>query len=539
MDLRIKYIILWPKNRTKPIRKIEFDISKVNIITGKTQTGKSALIPIIDYCLGSIKCTIPVGIIRKKTEWFGLLLQLENTQILLARREPGQQNQSTEMYMDEAISPKIVERPSSTCNVNAVKNRLNELAGLPTLDFTGGNSETTFTYRPSFRDLSAFEFQPQHIVANPYTLFFKADTYGHREKLKTIFPLVLGAIDNKYLALKRELRDLERELDNKKRELENRKSSANAWIAELKGLYSQGRELGLMSDAPNPDADWTPQQYIRYLKQITQPESQLNLPKVDEGGTERVVKELVSLKNEELEISHDIGIRRIKLSKVEQLASSSNIYEKALDSQLNRLESIGWFAEKIKDRNICPFCGSEHESAYSEIKNLLEMAKEAQQSSQAVQNVQSILDKEIADIKKQIRDLETKLNIVRTHRQMLESKSNDLKVKRQILSEIYRYIGRLEQSLENLRTIEDSSDLNESVRNLEGHISELRRELDPSSIEKKLSNAISRISMAISHYSEILGVERPKDPVHLDTTNLTIKILSELGREDYLWEIGS
>ena len=40
---------------------------------------------------------------------------------------------------------------------------------------------------PSFRDMAAFNFQPQHIIANPYTLFFKADTTEHREKLKVVF----------------------------------------------------------------------------------------------------------------------------------------------------------------------------------------------------------------------------------------------------------------------------------------------------------------------------------------------------------------
>ncbi|GEM_PF-2071909 len=40
--------------------------------------------------------------------------------------------------------------------------------------------------------MGAFNFQPQHIVANPYTLFSKADTTEHREKLRAIFPLVPG-----------------------------------------------------------------------------------------------------------------------------------------------------------------------------------------------------------------------------------------------------------------------------------------------------------------------------------------------------------
>src|SRR5436309_737031 len=50
-------------------------------------------------------------------------------------------------------------------------------------------------------------FQPQNIVANPEVLFYKADTYEHREKLRTVFPYVLGAITPSILARQHELRE--------------------------------------------------------------------------------------------------------------------------------------------------------------------------------------------------------------------------------------------------------------------------------------------------------------------------------------------
>ena len=51
----------------------------------------------------------------------------------------------------------------------------------------------------------AFTFQPQNIVANPDVMFFKADTTEHREKLKTIFPYILGAITADVLQARFEL----------------------------------------------------------------------------------------------------------------------------------------------------------------------------------------------------------------------------------------------------------------------------------------------------------------------------------------------
>src|SRR4029079_3363911 len=101
-------------------------------------------------------------------------------------------------------------------------------AGLSSLDFEP-NTESGFKSRPSFRDLMAFTFQPQNIVANPDVMFFKADTTEHREKLKTIFPYVLGAIGASVLQARFEMDRLGRMLRRKEIELRGVVSATEAW----------------------------------------------------------------------------------------------------------------------------------------------------------------------------------------------------------------------------------------------------------------------------------------------------------------------
>ena len=59
MYFQLRKLILWPRNGTAP-RVVKFEPGVVNVISGASKTGKSAVIPIIDYCLGSDKCAIPV-----------------------------------------------------------------------------------------------------------------------------------------------------------------------------------------------------------------------------------------------------------------------------------------------------------------------------------------------------------------------------------------------------------------------------------------------------------------------------------------------
>src|ERR1700730_6668569 len=111
MRFEIARIVLWPKDSTKSVRSVTFEPGRLNIISGVSRTGKSAIIPIIDYCLGSDKCTIPTRIIRQKTAWFGVVVHTAEGEMLFARREPETQQATDDMYVAE--SPRQITVPPS------------------------------------------------------------------------------------------------------------------------------------------------------------------------------------------------------------------------------------------------------------------------------------------------------------------------------------------------------------------------------------------------------------------------------------------
>src|ERR1700686_157394 len=65
-------------------RDLLFDLNAVNIITGPSGSGKSAICEIIDYCLGSTQCHVP-GVVRDASSWVGIMLSNGATEIVLAR----------------------------------------------------------------------------------------------------------------------------------------------------------------------------------------------------------------------------------------------------------------------------------------------------------------------------------------------------------------------------------------------------------------------------------------------------------------------
>src|SRR5688572_14404980 len=131
MRFQLKQIVLWPRVAGRAPRVVDFELGSLNVITGASKTGKSAVIPIIDYCLGSDRCSIPVQTIRNACAWFGVVVSTGSGEMLLARREPEGQQSTGDMHLSEGVSVAIPKTlPAKNTNVDAVKRHLDRLAGL-------------------------------------------------------------------------------------------------------------------------------------------------------------------------------------------------------------------------------------------------------------------------------------------------------------------------------------------------------------------------------------------------------------------------
>ena len=95
MKLQIERLIVWPKKEGFDPREIEFKPNCVNVLSGDSRTGKSAVVAIIDYCLGSHDCSVPGGKVRENASWFGIVISTADGRHLLARRNPDAERKET------------------------------------------------------------------------------------------------------------------------------------------------------------------------------------------------------------------------------------------------------------------------------------------------------------------------------------------------------------------------------------------------------------------------------------------------------------
>lgn len=536
MYFQIRGIILWPRNKNFKPHTIRFELGKVNVISGASRTGKSAVIPIIDYCLGANTCSIPVKTIRKYCEWFGIVVATEQGEKLLARKEPGNQRSTTDMFVLEAENiTSIPIRLEKNTNVIAVKRMLDDLANLSNLDFSGGDENSGFDGRPAFRDLAAFTFQPQNVVANPDVLFFKTNTYEHREKLRKIFPYVLGAITSELMAKQFELNRIRLFLRRKERELKDAQDVSAQWLADLKSKYSEAQELGLV---PKPQEQLSRKQMISQLEEVIS-RTDLTL-KVTVSTISDALSELNTLESEERLVSRELTTMRHRLEEMNRLRVGMHQYENALLMQRDRLKISGWLLSNTNDESDCPMCGSHTDSAKQKLQALVQRLSdvEATVGADAHKEVPAAFDRELQRVTTEVANATERLRAIQSRKRTLTSRSKEAREQQFSTRRAERFIGNVESALELHRKLGSDSELVEEVRNLKEMVQTLEKELREKDVELRKNQALRVINAQAGNILQGLDVEDPSAPISLEINDLTIKVLGD-ERDDYLSEIGS
>lgn len=534
MFFQIRAILLWPRNPNFKPRRLRFSLGKVNVISGASRTGKSAVIPIIDYCLGSSTCSIPVNTIRKHCEWFGVIVATAQGDKLLARREPGAQRSTDDMFVMEADTiDDVPHRIVKNTNADAVKRLLDDLAALSKLDFSGGEESTGFDGRPSFRDLAAFTFQPQNIVANPDVLFFKTNTYEHREKLRKIFPYVLGAVTPGLMAKQFELQRTKSELRRKERELKEAQEVSAQWLADLTSKFSEAQELGL---TPKPEQPPTRGQMIELLEEVVA-RTDLTIT-VSSATISEALSELAGLEAEEREVSRELTTLRHRLEEMNRMRVGGHQYDAAIGLQRGRLQLSSWLVGHTDGQADCPMCGSHTASARAKLKVLSARLQEVEAEAGVDKEVPAAFDRELQRVTAEVGLTTERLRSVQIRKRALSGRSKEASERQFAAKKAERFVGKLEAALDLHRRLGSDSGLVDEVAKLREIVQTLEGELKEQDLETRKSRALNAVNNRAGRLLPFLDVENAEDPISLEISDLTIKVRGA-DRDDYLSEIGS
>ena len=210
--MHILELIIYNKDGKR--RQLIFKPGQMNIITGKSKSGKSVVGDIIDYCLGSKDCNISVGTVRESVSWYGLLLQFDDGRMFVARHNPDTGIQSTgDCYVETGANIESPEKADFESNINYsnVVKMLSGRIGIEENINIPQDGQTRDSLEASIRHALFYCIQSQDEIAAKNHLFHKQSQPFVTLAIKDSLPYFLGAVNGQVLKLEAELKRKKRE----------------------------------------------------------------------------------------------------------------------------------------------------------------------------------------------------------------------------------------------------------------------------------------------------------------------------------------
>ncbi|MBN1662737.1 MAG: DUF3732 domain-containing protein [Deltaproteobacteria bacterium] len=529
--MQIKDIILYGKNNKK--RVLSFELGKVNIITGESKTGKSSLIDIVDYCLGSEDCKIAFGKIRDNVLWFGLRLQFPSEQIFIARQNPDVLGQKTTSNLhfevgDQIDIPDVISlTPAST--LHALKSFLsNKLQIAPNI-FEPPSGQTRPPLETTFRHALFFCFQEQNVIASKKVLFHQQDEKFIPQTIKDILPYILGAVREDQLKLEQELQRKQRELRKAERELAEALKIKEDGISKAYALVEEAKEFHLLPAACSPQ---DVPQAIQYLHSITQWESTLEEVTPDD-------EQLRELQEKRKVFELQLQEKKAEIRATEAFAKEAEGYTTESHQQELRLESLNLFFQDQHAAEMCPVCMQRMEYTTSTAQHIQKSLQKLRDHLETTTREKPKLRTYINQLKDEAtiatREVERLNNAIQAIYQEREAAKNlkELNIRKG------RVIGRVSLFLESVVIVDDFSGLNQRLNRLRQEVRELEELAEQGRGDEKLHSILNMLNVQMSKWSERLNLEYKDSAIRFDIKELTILVDSEQGEPIPLQKLGS
>jgi hypothetical protein len=516
VTFQILDLVLYGYNSQK--RVVEFRPGQLNIITGGSDTGKTALIDIIDYCLGSDTCHIPDGKpIRKTVEWVGIKLKVIDGQVFISRKLPERgKSSSNDIYYE--VSRNEIKIPEYIAikpmiNLDALKNLLSQHAGI------GDNLNQPLpgqTRRPlaaNIRHALFFSFQTQtELISNKHLFHNQTDPFVP-QAIKDVLPYFLGAISEDHLGKVQNLKNYRDRLRSLERKLMEYDSIRGEGIGVSQKLLYNAKELGLIDFIDLPASLEDCVQLLKTIKPISD-----NLEEeITKQGTaiNDLQKEREILTNKLVHIRDQLDAAKTMIRYKKGYSDEANI-------QLHRLKSVELF-DQIHDDMICPIChGKLEKSIVPSIPDIKDSIETLDSNIRMVEERSPQMEKVILQLQDQLEGIKTKLN---NNRELIESLqdsnqqiaySNDQNIRRATL------LGKINLYLESLPPSEDTSRIKQEIETLKNIINSLETETSFESIQEKLDSILWIIGKDMGKMGETLKLEHSENPLRLNIKHLTL-----------------
>ncbi|WP_280442362.1 DUF3732 domain-containing protein [Nocardia brasiliensis] len=520
-------------------RDVRFRPGELNIVTGESKTGKSALLTITEFCLGRDAYLIPAGPIADYVAWYGSLWQLTNDpggpRAFVGRPAPPKGQASTQRAMLEfgGATMDLLEYNDLIENADSdsVRRQVGRRIGIAenVIESRGGGVGQA-PFEAHLGHAAWLCLQDQDEIASRYLLFHRQGESPVAQHLKDTIPYFLGAVPADAAAKKAALRDANRAQRRAAAAFASAEQEANTVEASLRGLLAEAHAAQLTDEHDLTESV----QIVGALRAaVRDPSEGLSdmratfEEQAHEGPFEQQDRRRhLSRRRAELrsELGDIMDNRALLLDRLE----SERDFAGAVELHAGRLTSLELLPSDGDDPTVvtssCPVCGSDMEepdptaSALAErLQSLRSELTSLEAAPESRRQILTALEAEADRLRQELAAVETVLA-------GLDAADRTVRAQRDAVAARNYTRGRIEALL-GVLTAGTGDSLERLRHNLDmanARVTQLLAELDADVDREQLLSRLNIVGRTMTELARRLGLEHVENGVRLDLAKLTV-----------------
>ena len=495
-------------------RAIKFRKFGLNIITGRSKTGKSAIIDILDYCFGRPECYVAEGVIRQHVSWFGVEITNGDDLLFVGRRNPGSgKRTSADIYIRRGQHDALPEHAELHKNMTeeALVRLLSRFAGIAQNEhrpLTGTRGPLQATIRHAL----FLCVQKQDEIASRDRLFHRQGEQFIPQAIKDTIPYFLGAVDEEHFLRQNELDEAKRAL----RQLQARRDSMegdDTAHRRIRRMFLAARRVGLVDENFESTEDkWA----LEELKRIMTTDLRSPMIVADASGV------IVQLEDELRTLRRQLDDVKNSIRATRHFVREQTSYSREVGEQRARLVSLKLYMGESDADYICPLCESHLGTPTPAAADLTRSLRVLEQQLDAVVAERPHLQERLDAAGKRRSEIERA--IVSTQRELERAYADDerARVLRDQVIERARVVGRIGALVDQIDLSDERDDIDVLIAEARRRVDVLAEHVNAEDVEERVYTFLNLIADRMTKYASELDLEHADRRMRLDLKKLSV-----------------
>lgn len=505
-------------------RIVEFRPGALNVVTGVSATGKSALLDIVEFCLGRSTITMPVGPITQTVAWYAVLLQLPGGRAFVARpaAQPGAASSQRAML---EIGAELEALPFEDLEINAdadtVRDQLGRAIGIGE---NASEPEAQSLRQPLEANLghaTLLCLQRQGEIGNRDLLFHRQGEEGGviGRAIQDTLPYFLGAVPRDQALQRQLLTNARRDLRRAEDDLARGRTADEEVEISLRAMTQEAVVAGLLPDEPIEGRS----------AMLAALESTLTTAAPPPVGDEAVAERRQRLERERSDLRLALRAAGEQVAILDSMDDDEQRYEGVVGQQISRLRSLDLLGD-VEGGGSCPVCGNPTDGDDADVGELREAAEQLTGQLSSVEAIRPRRREAVRELSEQIDTLRQQLRAADDALAGLTAtESGDPAAGSRGEQQAFTR-GRIQHFLGAARTAEADAltRLDHRVAMHRATVERLEAGLDSDEEREQLTSRLAIIGTDMTAWADTLQLEHTGN-VRLDVRRLTVVADTEQG----------